>query len=82
MIDLDIAAILYTSGSTGRPKGVVLSHRNLIAGAESVADVSRQFRRRRASRRAAVELRCGIQPADDGLRGRCACDLDELPASR
>ncbi|KWX66511.1 acyl-CoA ligase (AMP-forming), exosortase A system-associated [Mycobacterium sp. NAZ190054] len=36
-IDLDIAAILYTSGSTGKPKGVVLSHRNLIAGAESVA---------------------------------------------
>jgi acyl-CoA ligase (AMP-forming) (exosortase A-associated) len=36
-IDLDVAAILYTSGSTGRPKGVVLSHRNLIAGAESVA---------------------------------------------
>lgn len=37
VIDCDIAAILYTSGSTGRPKGVVLSHRNLIAGAESVA---------------------------------------------
>lgn len=37
-IDLDIAAILYTSGSTGRPKGVVLSHRNLIVGAESVAE--------------------------------------------
>ena len=37
VIDLDIAAILYTSGSTGKPKGVVLSHRNLIAGAESVA---------------------------------------------
>lgn len=36
-IDLDIAAILYTSGSTGKPKGVVLSHRNLIAEAESVA---------------------------------------------
>lgn len=36
-VDLDPAAILYTSGSTGRPKGVVLSHRNLIAGAESVA---------------------------------------------
>ncbi len=36
-IDLDMAAIFYTSGSTGRPKGVVLSHRNLIAGAESVA---------------------------------------------
>ena len=37
-IDTDIAAILYTSGSTGKPKGVVLSHRNIIAGAESVAE--------------------------------------------
>ena len=36
-VDLDPAAILYTSGSTGRPKGVVLSHRNLIVGAESVS---------------------------------------------
>lgn len=36
-IDADAAAILYTSGSTGRPKGVVLSHRNLIVGAESVS---------------------------------------------
>ena len=35
--DTDPAAILYTSGSTGRPKGVVLSHRNLVAGAHSVA---------------------------------------------
>jgi acyl-CoA ligase (AMP-forming) (exosortase A-associated) len=35
-IDADIAAILYTSGSTGKPKGVVLSHRNMVAGAESV----------------------------------------------
>ncbi|ACU75844.1 acyl-CoA ligase (AMP-forming), exosortase system type 1 associated [Catenulispora acidiphila DSM 44928] len=37
VVDADIAAILYTSGSTGTPKGVVLSHRNLLAGAESVA---------------------------------------------
>jgi acyl-CoA ligase (AMP-forming) (exosortase A-associated) len=36
-IDADMAAILYTSGSTGKPKGVVLSHRNMVAGAESVA---------------------------------------------
>ncbi|MDZ7752553.1 MAG: acyl-CoA ligase (AMP-forming), exosortase A system-associated [Gammaproteobacteria bacterium] len=36
-IDSDLAAILYTSGSTGRPKGVVLSHRNMVAGARSVA---------------------------------------------
>jgi acyl-CoA synthetase (AMP-forming)/AMP-acid ligase II len=37
VIDCDMAAILYTSGSTGRPKGVVLSHRNMVAGAKSVA---------------------------------------------
>jgi acyl-CoA ligase (AMP-forming) (exosortase A-associated) len=36
-IDLDMAAIFYTSGSTGRPKGVVLSHRNLVVGAQSVS---------------------------------------------
>jgi acyl-CoA ligase (AMP-forming) (exosortase A-associated) len=35
--ELDMAGILYTSGSTGKPKGVVLSHRNLVAGAHSVA---------------------------------------------
>jgi len=37
VVDSDIVAILYTSGSTGRPKGVVLSHRNMVAGAKSVA---------------------------------------------
>jgi long-subunit acyl-CoA synthetase (AMP-forming) len=36
-IDTDMAAILYASGSTGNPKGVVLSHRNMVAGARSVA---------------------------------------------
>jgi acyl-CoA ligase (AMP-forming) (exosortase A-associated) len=37
VIDIDTVGILYTSGSTGKPKGVVLSHRNMVAGAKSVA---------------------------------------------
>lgn len=37
VIDADMTAIFYTSGSTGRPKGVVLSHRNMVMGAKSVA---------------------------------------------
>ena len=36
-IGRDLAALLYTSGSTGRPKGVMISHDNLIAGAQTVS---------------------------------------------
>ncbi len=35
----DVAVLLYTSGTTGRPKGAMLTHRNLIANAQSCADV-------------------------------------------
>jgi len=37
-IDTDMVTLLYTSGSTGKPKGVVISHRNLVTGAHSVAE--------------------------------------------
>jgi long-chain acyl-CoA synthetase len=36
----DIAMIAYTSGTTGNPKGVMLSHRNMIAAAESFIEVN------------------------------------------
>jgi acyl-CoA ligase (AMP-forming) (exosortase A-associated) len=37
VIDSDVVSIFYTSGSTGKPKGVVLSHKNMVTGAHSVA---------------------------------------------
>ena len=36
--DTDLAALIYTSGSTGESKGVMLTHRNLVAAADSICE--------------------------------------------
>src|SRR4029078_4361149 len=36
-IDVDLASIIYTSGSTRQPKGVMLTHRNMLTAATSIA---------------------------------------------
>ena len=72
VIDTDMVGILYTSGSTGKPKGVVLSHRNMVAGAKSVASLPREPRGRHAAGGAAAVVRRRVQPAHDGLSRRRA----------
>lgn len=37
----DLAMICYTSGTTGSPKGVMLTHRNLVANADSIVNYLR-----------------------------------------
>ena len=81
-VDADMAAIFYTSGSTGKPKGVVLSHRNLLVGAESVSHYLGNRARRRHPVGLAAQLRCGLQPAHDSLRSRRARRADELSPRR
>ena len=81
VIDTDMAAILYTSGSTGKPKGVVLSHRNMVAGAKSVASYLENRAERHVARRAAAVVRRGLQPADDRLPRRRTRRAAELPAA-
>lgn len=36
-LEFDLAAIIYTSGSSGEPKGVMLTHRNMLAATNSIA---------------------------------------------
>ena len=81
VIDTDMAAILYTSGSTGRPKGVVLSHRNMVAGAKSVASYLENSAARRVARRAAAVVRRRLQPAHHGVPRRRARRAAQLSAA-
>ena len=67
VIDLDMAAILYTSGSTGKPKGVVLSHRNLVVGAESVSHYLRNDRSDRILSVLPLSFDAGLSQVTTGL---------------
>ena len=63
------------------PKGVVLSHRNMVAGAKSVASLSREPCRRHAARGAAAVVRRRLQPAHDRVPRRRARRAAQLPAA-
>lgn len=79
VIDTDMAAILYTSGSTGRPKGVVLSHRNMVTGAHSVASYLENVREDRILAVLPFSFDYGFSQLSTAFSvGACAVLLDYL----
>ncbi len=80
VVDVDMAAILYTSGSTGQPKGVVLSHRNMVAGAKSVASYLGNHPDDTLLAAFAFVVRRRLQPAHHGISLGCARRSHQLSA--
>ena len=80
-IDGDMVAIFYTSGSTGLPKGVVLSHRNMVAGATSVASYLGNTREDRILSLLPLSFDAGFSQLTTGFHaGACVVLLDYLLA--
>jgi acyl-CoA ligase (AMP-forming) (exosortase A-associated) len=80
-IDGDMVAIFYTSGSTGLPKGVVLSHRNMVAGATSVASYLENTGEDRILSLLPLSFDAGFSQLTTGFHaGACVVLLDYLLA--
>ncbi|MBL8201855.1 MAG: acyl-CoA ligase (AMP-forming), exosortase A system-associated [Chromatiales bacterium] len=80
-IDADMVAIFYTSGSTGLPKGVVLSHRNMVAGATSVASYLENVPDDRILSLLPLSFDAGFSQLTTGFHaGACVVLLDYLLA--
>ncbi len=71
----DVAILMYTSGTTGKPKGVMLTHENLITGAESAylaSEVSKPL----------VTLVCLPMAHIYGVGAMNAGNYSDIPATR
>ena len=71
--------IIYTSGSTGRPKGVMLSHRNIIAGARSVARYLRLREGQGMGQFADTQLAMVLQQQQDTQPGAVCQHAKQVP---
>ena len=79
IVDTDMAGILYTSGSTGKPKGVVLSHRNMVSGANSVSEYLNNHHDDKLLAILPFSFDAGFSQLTTGFRrGACVVMLDYL----
>jgi len=78
-VDTALAAILYTSGSTGKPKGVMLSHRNMVCGANSVSEYLSNDKNDRILAVLPFSFDAGFSQLTTGFKnGACVIMLDYL----
>ncbi len=75
LTDHDMAAILYTSGSTGKPKGVVLSQRNMMVGAQSVASYLNNSREDRILSLLPLSFDAGLSQITTAFYAGASCYL-------
>lgn len=78
----DVAALLYSSGSTGLPKGIMVTHENIVLGAEIVAEYLGTSREDRIGGLLSLNFDYGLNQLWQALLTGASLHLQELVLPR